>query len=101
MLIHVPTPGILRRLLRGEQGQDLVEYTLMVAFVAMTSAAIFLGAGGNINVVWVSAGSTLQGAANPGTGNPPDTNPPDTNPPDTNPPDNGGHGDHGHGDDGH
>ena len=77
MLIHVRPPGILRRLWRGEQGQDLVEYTLMVAFLAMTSAAIFFSAGGSVNVVWVSASSTLQGAANPGSGGPPDT-PPDT-----------------------
>jgi Flp pilus assembly pilin Flp len=83
--------GILRRLWRGEQGQDLVEYTLMVAFLAMTSAALFYSAGGNINVVWGSASSTLQGAANPGSVTPPDQ-PPDTG---------GDHGGHGHGDDGH
>jgi Flp pilus assembly pilin Flp len=89
MLIDVSSPGILRRLLRGEQGQDLVEYTLMVAFLALSSAAIFFSAGGNINVVWVAASSTLEGAANPGTGSPPDTGG-----------DHGGDG-HGHGDGGH
>jgi Flp pilus assembly pilin Flp len=74
--------------LRGDQGQDLVEYTLMVAFLAMTSAALFFSAGGNINVVWVSASSTLQGAANPGAGDPADTTPPDSG-------DHGGHDGHG------
>jgi Flp pilus assembly pilin Flp len=67
-LIHVALPGTLRRLWQGEPGQDLVEYTLMVAFLAMASATIFFSAGGNINVVRVSASSTLQGAANPGVG---------------------------------
>jgi Flp pilus assembly pilin Flp len=34
--------------LRDEQGQDLIEYTLLMAFVALASAALFLGAGGSI-----------------------------------------------------
>ena len=29
---------------RDEQGQDLIEYTLLMAFVALTSAALFMGA---------------------------------------------------------
>ena len=33
----------------NEQGQDLIEYTLLMAFVALASAALFLGAGGSIN----------------------------------------------------
>jgi len=89
MLDNVSRAGILRRLLRGEQGQDLVEYTLMVAFVAMTSAAIFFSAGGSVSVMWVSANSTLSGAASPVAGSQPDTGPPDTG-------DHGGHGDGGH-----
>lgn len=82
--------GIVRRFWRCEQGQDLVEYTLTVTFLLMTSVAIFFGAGGSINVMWVSASSTLEGAANPSAGGPPDT---------TQPPDTGG-GDHHHGDGG-
>jgi Flp pilus assembly pilin Flp len=35
----------LRKFWRDEQGQDLVEYALLVAFVALASAAIFLGDG--------------------------------------------------------
>ena len=31
-----------------EEGQDLIEYTLLLAFVALASAAIFIGAGGSI-----------------------------------------------------
>jgi Flp pilus assembly pilin Flp len=33
------------RFLRDECGQDLIEYTLMVAFVALSSAALYVGAG--------------------------------------------------------
>jgi len=34
--------------LRDEQGQDLVEYALLVAFVALASAALFLGDGPDV-----------------------------------------------------
>jgi len=30
-----------------DQAQDLIEYTLLMAFVALASAALFLGAGGS------------------------------------------------------
>ena len=30
----------------NEDGQDLIEYTLLMAFVALASAALFIGAGG-------------------------------------------------------
>ena len=33
--------------LREEQGQDLVEYTLLLAFVCLASAALFIDAGEN------------------------------------------------------
>ena len=35
-----------RNFWREEQGQDLIEYTLLMAFVALASAALFIGAGG-------------------------------------------------------
>src|ERR1017187_8691705 len=35
----------LRNLWNEDQGQDLVEYTLLMAFVALASAALFIGAG--------------------------------------------------------
>ncbi len=50
------------RFLREEQGQDLVEYTLLLAFVCLASAALFIGAGGSINAIWVQANSTLNNA---------------------------------------
>ena len=40
----------LRNLWIEEQGQDLIEYTLLMAFVALASAALFLGAGGRNRV---------------------------------------------------
>lgn len=40
------------RNLRSELGQDLIEYTLLMAFVALASAALFIGAGGSIKGIW-------------------------------------------------
>lgn len=42
-----------------EQGQDLIEYTLLMAFVALASAALFIGAGGNIKGIWSTTNSQL------------------------------------------
>ena len=53
---------LMRNLLSGEQGQDLVEYSLLLAFVALASAALFVGAGGSIQGIWVVANSRLDAA---------------------------------------
>jgi Flp pilus assembly pilin Flp len=48
---------------RDEQGQDLVEYTLLLAFVALASAALFINAGASINKIWGDANAILSNAA--------------------------------------
>ena len=53
----------LRNLWNEEQGQDLIEYTLLVAFVALASAALFLGAGGSIKGIWSVSNSQLAAAS--------------------------------------
>ena len=53
---------ILRNLWNDEQGQDLIEYTLLMAFVALASAALFLGAGGSIKGIWTVTNSQLSSA---------------------------------------
>lgn len=47
---------------RDEQGQDLIEYTLLIAFVALASAAVFLGAGGSITGIWTTTNGQLANA---------------------------------------
>jgi len=47
----------------GEQGQDSIEYTLMPAFVALASAALFSTAGRSVNIVWPGANSPLSAAS--------------------------------------
>jgi Flp pilus assembly pilin Flp len=53
----------LSNIWNDEQGQDLIEYTLLIAFVAMASAALFLGAGGNLKGIWTASNSRLAAAA--------------------------------------
>lgn len=48
--------------MRDEQGQDLVEYTLLLAFVCLASAALFIGAGNTISGIWKTANATLTNA---------------------------------------
>ena len=53
----------LRNFWKDEQGQDLIEYTLLMAFVALASAALFLGAGGSIKNIWTLSNTQLSCAA--------------------------------------
>jgi Flp pilus assembly pilin Flp len=54
---------LLWSFIREEQGQDLVEYSLLLAFVALASAALFIQAGGSINQIWTVANQRLSTAA--------------------------------------
>jgi Flp pilus assembly pilin Flp len=53
----------LKTFWQEEEGQDLIEYTLLMAFIALASASIFLSAGGSINSIWQGANTQLAGAA--------------------------------------
>ena len=53
----------LNNFVRDEQGQDLIEYTLLLAFVALASAALFFSASGSINTIWTAANTRLTNAA--------------------------------------
>jgi Flp pilus assembly pilin Flp len=55
--------NLMMNLLRDDQGQDLIEYTLLLAFVALASAALFINAGGSVNTIWGAASSQLSNAA--------------------------------------
>ena len=48
--------------LRDEQGQDLIEYTLLLAFVALASAALFIGAGNSVKGIWTATNTQLSSA---------------------------------------
>jgi Flp pilus assembly pilin Flp len=46
-----------------DQGQDLIENSLLIAFVALASASLFIIAGGNIKSIWTTTNSQLAAAA--------------------------------------
>ncbi len=53
---------MINNFMNDEQGQDLIEYTLLMAFVALAAAALFLGAGGSISGIWGTTNTQLASA---------------------------------------
>jgi len=49
----------LNRFEREETGQDTIEYALLVAFIALAGAAMFLGMSSSANTLWSVANSNL------------------------------------------
>ncbi len=56
----------LCRFLSDETGQDLIEYSLLLAFVALAGAAMFIGMSSSVNSIWSAANNRLA-AANSGS----------------------------------
>jgi Flp pilus assembly pilin Flp len=52
----------LKSFISDEHGQDLIEYTLLLAFVCLASAALFINAGHSVSGIWTSANSRLAAA---------------------------------------
>lgn len=46
-----------------EDAQDLIEYTLLLAFVTLSAAALMTNAGKSVHTVWTAASNTLSNAA--------------------------------------
>jgi len=55
---------LILRFVREEEGQDLIEYTLLLAFVCLASAALFINAGTTMANIWGIAKNTLLNAQN-------------------------------------
>jgi Flp pilus assembly pilin Flp len=54
---------LVRQFVRDEEGQDLVEYTLLLAFVCLASAALFIGAGKSMASIWVDTNVIVDNAS--------------------------------------
>ena len=50
---------LLEDFLSEDDGQDLIEYSLLMAFVALASASLFLRAGKSITGIWSTTNSQL------------------------------------------
>lgn len=55
--------SLLLRLWHETDGQDLVEYSLLLAFLALAAVAILSGVKTSINSIYSKVGSTLSSAA--------------------------------------
>jgi Flp pilus assembly pilin Flp len=53
---------LMNRFWRAEEGQDLVEYTLLLAFVCLASAALFIGAGQSMASIWTDTNVIVSNA---------------------------------------
>ncbi len=55
--------NVIQRLWQDDQGQDLIEYTLLMAFVALASAALFISSGASVSAIWSTTNTQLSNAA--------------------------------------
>jgi Flp pilus assembly pilin Flp len=55
--------NFIKNFLAEESGQDLIEYTLLMAFIALASAAVFVNAGTSISSIWSTGSTQLSTAA--------------------------------------
>lgn len=53
---------MLRNFIEDEQGQDLIEYTLLLAFVCLGAAGLFISSGKDVSGIWTAANSRLAAA---------------------------------------
>jgi len=54
--------NLLLRLVREEDGQDLIEYALLAAFISLAAVAAITQLGTAINNIYTKISSTLDGA---------------------------------------
>ncbi len=47
----------------AEEGQDLVEYTLLLAFVTLVAAGVFVQVGTSVSNIWSKANNHMAAAA--------------------------------------
>ena len=53
---------ILKKLISDEEGQDLVEYALLLVFIALAAIAVLPTLGSAVNNVFSRSASTLTGS---------------------------------------
>lgn len=48
--------------LRDEEGQDFIEYTLLLTFVVLSSAALLIGTTDSLTTIWSATDNSLSAA---------------------------------------
>lgn len=56
-----------RLFVQEQDGQDLIEYTLLLAFVVLAAAALFISSGQSVGSIWGISSTTLGSAASAAT----------------------------------
>jgi Flp pilus assembly pilin Flp len=56
--------SVLKKLVRDEAGQDLAEYGIALAVIAVGAAAIAVAIGTDVNTLWKNAQSQINSAVN-------------------------------------
>jgi Flp pilus assembly pilin Flp len=46
-----------------DSGQDLIEYTLLLAMICLASAGLFMTSGGSVSTIWGTTESNLSAAS--------------------------------------
>ncbi len=54
---------LLWRLLRDESGQDVVEYALVLALIALAAFALIMAVGNGVDLIWAKANNAVNQAA--------------------------------------
>jgi Flp pilus assembly pilin Flp len=50
---------LIRNLWKNEEGQDLIEYTILLSFVTLSVVGLFMGAGKDVKGVWAVSNNDL------------------------------------------
>jgi len=48
---------------RDDSGQDLIEYTLLLAMICLASAGLFMSSGGSVSAIWGKTTNDLTAAS--------------------------------------
>jgi Flp pilus assembly pilin Flp len=54
--------NLIKNLVRDESGQDLAEYGIALAVIAVGAAVIAVAIGGNVNTLWSNAQTAVEDA---------------------------------------
>jgi pilus assembly protein Flp/PilA len=55
--------NLIARFVREEEGQDIIEYALLAAFISISGYAIITTIGGNVNSIYTNISTKTQTAA--------------------------------------
>ena len=54
--------NLLKKLINGDSGQDLAEYGIALAVIAVGAGLVAVAIAGNVNTLWVNAQAAIQAA---------------------------------------